>query len=189
MRLLWFSHFIPFPPRGGNLQRSFHLIRQMSKTYEVSLVALNFLGESRERVQEHSNELKKHCESVEIWELPQPWKGGRWWAKVLSSPMFPEPASCRALCSRQLLARWKDTLATHKESLLHFDSIDLGLFAYAATGFRKVLNHHNCESQLAFRRAESEPNALKKKYLALEAQKLAHLEESICGTFDVNTVV
>jgi hypothetical protein len=28
MKLVWFSHFVPFPPKGGNLQRSFNLILQ-----------------------------------------------------------------------------------------------------------------------------------------------------------------
>jgi glycosyltransferase involved in cell wall biosynthesis len=189
MRLLWFSHFIPFPPRGGNLQRSFHLIREMSKSYEVSLVALNFLGDSPSKIGEYSKELGKVCETVDIWDLPYPWRGMRWRVELLGSPIFSDPVSCRTLCSRGLLARWKDKLVHDKASLLHFDTIDLGAYADAANGFRRVLNHHNCESQLAFRRAYGEPNVLKKAYLLLEAKKLARLEESLCGSFDVNTVV
>ena len=189
MKLVWFSHFVPFPPRGGNLQRTFNLIRQISNSHEISLVALNFLGEPRHQLQEYSSELKRYCESVEIWELPYPWRGGRWWAELLWSPVFRDPFSCRALCSRRLLARWEHKLARHAGALLHMDSIDLALFANATNGFRKLLNHHNCESQLAFRRAQREPNLFKKAYLQLEARKLAQQEGSICDSFEVNTVV
>ncbi len=189
MRLLWFSHFVPFPPRGGNLQRSFNLIRQMSNSHEISLVALNFLGEPPQQLLEYSSELKKYCESVEIWELPHTWRGVRWWAELLWSPLFRDPFSCRALCSRLLLSRWEHKLASHTGALLHVDSIDLVLFSGATNGFRKVLNHHNCESAMAYRRAQREPNPLKKAYLRLQAQKLADLERSMCANFDVNTVV
>ena len=107
MRLLWFSHFVPFPPRGGNLQRSFNLIRQMSKSYEIILVALNFLAEPPQQLREHAKELREYCDSVEIWETPHAWRGVRWWAELLWSPVFRDPFSCRALCSRLLLSQWE----------------------------------------------------------------------------------
>jgi polysaccharide biosynthesis protein PslH len=189
MRLLWFSHFVPFPPRGGNLQRSFNLIRQMSKSHEIFLVALNFLGESPEQLRVSSNELRKYCESVEIWEMPHAWRGARWWAELLWSPILRDPFSCRALCSGRLQSQWERTLAKHAGALLHVDSIDLALFTGATNGFQKVLNHHNCESAMAYRRAQREANPVKKAYLRLQAQKLADMERSICVNFDVNTVV
>ncbi len=189
MKLLWLSHFIPFPPRGGNLQRSFNLIRQASISYEIFLVALNFLGEPTEQLRTYTNEMKKFCESIEIWELPYPWRGVRWWAELLCSPLFHVPFSCRAHFYRRNLLRWEQMLRDHAGALLHVDSIDLALFLSVANDFTKVLNHHNCESALAYRRAQSESNQLKKAYLWLEARKLARLEKSICGTFNVNTVV
>jgi glycosyltransferase involved in cell wall biosynthesis len=189
MKLVWFSHFVPFPPRGGNLQRSFNLIRQMSKSYEISLVALNFLGDPPERLRSYTEELKKYCKDVQIWELPYPWKGMKWWVESVWSPLFKAPFSCRALFSAQMLARWQQILRDCPGALLHFDSIDLALFARSTSGFRKVLNHHNCESAMAFRRSENEPNPLKRFYLRLQARKLANMERSICGAFDVNTVV
>jgi polysaccharide biosynthesis protein PslH len=189
MKLLWFSHFVPYPPQGGHLQRSFNLIRQMSKSYEIILVALNFLGEPPRQLRSYISEMKKYCESVAIWELPHPWRGLEWWAELLWSPLFQAPFSCRALGSRENLLRWKKTLGEHPGALVHVDSIDLALFAGAANGFRKVLNHHNCESAMAYRRAQREPNPINKAYLWLQARKLAQLERSICNNFDVNTVV
>jgi glycosyltransferase involved in cell wall biosynthesis len=161
----------------------------MSKSYEIILVALNFLAEPPQQLREHAKELRKYCASVEIWEMPHAWRGVRWWAELLWSPVFRDPFSCRALCSRPLLSQWEHKLALHAGSLLHVDSIDLALFARAANGFRKVLNHHNCESAMAYRWAQREPNPLKKAYLRVQARKLANLENSICANFDVNTVV
>jgi glycosyltransferase involved in cell wall biosynthesis len=189
VRLVWFSHFVPYPPKGGNLQRSYNLIRQASRSHQVTLVALNFLGESPERLRSHTDELKKYCDRVEIWEVPYQWRGLRWQLEALASPFFRDPFSCRALYSKELCSRWEQILREHPGALLHFDSIDLALYALSARDFRKVLNHHNCESALAWRRAQQESNLLKKAFLSLQARKLVRMEQSICAQFDSNLVV
>ena len=180
---------MPYPPKGGNLQRSYNLIRQASRSYQITLVALNFLGESPEQLRSHMEELKKYCERVEFWELPYPWRGARWQAAALASPLFRVPFSCRALYSPRLRSRWERVLRETPGALLHLDSIDLGLFVPATRGFRKVLNHHNCESAMALRRAQREPNRLRKAFLALQARELRRMERSICADFENNLVV
>lgn len=189
MRLLWFSHFVPFPPKGGAHQRSFNLIRHASSSHEISLVAFNLQQESRERLAEHSRELKKYCDNVEFWELPVQWRCARWWAGLALSPLFRDPYGCRALWSRQLAARWQQIIHRHQGALVHFDSIDLGLYARTVNGCRTVLNHHNCESAMTYRRAQRESNPIKKAYLRLLARQLARLEQVLCHRFDVNTAV
>jgi glycosyltransferase involved in cell wall biosynthesis len=189
MKLIWFSHIVPFPPRGGNLQRSFNLLREASRSYEIHLMALNLQGEPLDRIRGYEAELRQYCEDVEICELPFPWGGPRWWAEAMCSPLFRAPFSCRALFSGAILARWKELLGSHPGALLHFDSIDLALYADSAKAFRKVLNHHNCESAMTQRQAANEKNPVRKKYLQLQARKLAQWEQSLCASFEVNTVV
>ena len=77
MKLVWLSHFIPFPPRGGSSQRSFNLIRHIASKYETLLFAINLEGHSPQLVSEYSKELKKHCAEVEIWDPPYRWRGAR----------------------------------------------------------------------------------------------------------------
>ena len=189
MKLMWFSHFVPYPPRGGAPQRSFNLLRQASKSWKVSLVAFNLEGHDPARLAEYQPELRKHCETVEFWELPIRWRSPLWWARLAWSPIYPEPYGCRSLWSPGLAARWKQTLDRLRPALVHFDSIDLGMFAPAAEGFRKALNHHNCESAMAYRRAEKEPNPLKKAYLWHQARKVERMERALCPRFDVNLAV
>ena len=189
MRVLWLSHFVPYPPRGGNLQRSYNLLRQAAKSFDVSLFALNTQGASREQVDEYRNALASFCPEVEIWDPPYPWKGRRWQAELIRSAASRVPFTFRPLFSEDLCGRWSEKLAAHPETLVHIDAIDLALFAGAAEGFRKVLNHHNCESALLQRRAARETNPVKKKYLELEANKIARWERELSGKFQVNTVV
>ena len=189
MKILWFSHFVPFPPRGGNAQRSFNLIRQASKEFEVDLVAFNQQSYSIDRIEQYVVELRRYCSNVEIWQMPVPWRKAKWWLSLAWSPLRKMPHTCRVYWSPQLSARWKRSLQDHQGDLVHFDSSDLALYVPAAKGFRKVLNHHNCESWMTYRRADVETNPLKKYFLRIQAYKLAKLEEDICRRFDVNLAV
>lgn len=44
MKLLWLSHLIPYPPKGGVLQRTYNMINEVSKYHEITLVAFNQAG-------------------------------------------------------------------------------------------------------------------------------------------------
>ena len=189
MRVLWLSHFVPFPPKGGVAQRSFHLLKQMSQDCEISLVGFNRPRVSQEQLHHYKEELRKYCAAVEFWELPVAWKGLRWWAELALAPVFSDPHSCRAYDSRALAARWLALLQEHAGSIIHVDSSDLASFVGVATSHPVVLNHHNCESAMAIRRSQVEPNPLKKLYLADQARKQMRLEGEICHRVRVNTVV
>ena len=189
MKILWLSHFIPYPPRGGAHQRSFNLIHHLSQKADVSLVALNHEGHPQSRLSEYVRELRKSCVDVEVWEMPYRWRGLRWWMQLGLSPVDRYPMGCRGRWSRHLGARWSEILKRHADSLIHFDSIDLALFAGAARTFRKVLNHHNCESAMVKRRAQLEHHPIKKRFLQAEAAKLEQLERAICSEFNANVTV
>ena len=189
MKLLWFSHFIPYPPRGGAYQRSYHLLRQAAKSHEIHLVAFDLHNQGRSFLSECHSELGKFCASVEFWGMPIPWKSAHWWLRLMLSPLRSTPYSCLSFWSPALAERWTQTLRQIQPELIHFDSIDLGLFAPATQGFRKVLNHHNCESAMMERRGDNEPNPLKKLFLRTQAHKLARLEGELGPQCDVNLAV
>ena len=41
MKILWISHILPYPPKGGVMQRSYNLIKEVAKENEVYLFAFN----------------------------------------------------------------------------------------------------------------------------------------------------
>jgi len=189
MRVLWFSHLVPYPPAGGASQRSFNLIREVSRLHTVELVAFNSQGLPKARLDEYSKALQKYCGRVEIWEMPTRWRRSlRWWMGLAASPFSSVPYNCQCFWSRELAARWTGVLEKHRDFVLHFDSPDLALYADEAAGFPKILNHHNCESVLIHRRGLNARNPLKKAYLLNQAQKLARLEREVCPRFPVNVV-
>lgn len=189
MRLLWLSHFVPYPPRGGSFQRTFNLLRHISRKYETTFVALNLAGESKEQLEQYRDEFKKDCAKVEFWNLPLAWRGSRWWIQLAFSPLYRHHYASRSMWSPQLDDRWRQILAGHQGDLVNFETIDLALYFPASNGFRRILNHQNCESAMVKRRAENESNPLKKGYLLNQAGKLARSEREWCPRFDANLAV
>ena len=69
MKIVWLSHIVPYPPKGGGLQRSYNLIKEISKKHEVHLVSLNqkkILSTSEDLVKAEEV-LKKMCKRVDIF--------------------------------------------------------------------------------------------------------------------------
>ncbi len=62
VRILWLGHFVPWPPKGGSLIRSYHLLREASLGNEVALVCLNqrSLLPTAERLDEARRELASY---------------------------------------------------------------------------------------------------------------------------------
>ena len=189
MRILWFSHFVPYPPKGGNFQRSFNLIREVSRTNDVHLIAFDIDRQPDCRLAVAAEKLKQYCDSVEFWKLALPWKSARWWTKMAVAPLMGTPYTCRSFWTPELDVIFRGALDKIRPDLVHFDSPDLALFTGAADGYHKLLNHHNCESVMIRRRSELESHPLKKAFLRDQARKLEKVEANYCSRFDVNAVV
>src|ERR1044071_1616387 len=189
MKLIWLSHFLPFPPRGGAPQRSYHLLREGSRRHETVLIAFNRPTVSGSVLEAYSTELRRICADLEIWDLPFAWKGLRWWTGLLRNTMQPLPYACELYRSPALLQRWSDILESNPDALIHIDSSDLAVFVPAARNHRILLNHHNCESAMMERRTRAEPNPAKRLFLAAQWRRQQALERALCSEVAVNAVV
>src|SRR5262249_44594153 len=160
---------------------SYHLLREASRHRDTLLIAFNRPAESAATLAAYSAELRAFCADVEIWDLPFPWKGLRWWAGLVTNMAQTLPHACEVYRSAPLLRRWSEIIRAHPGALIHIDSSDLAAFLPATSGHRVLLNHHNCESAMADRRARLEPNAVKRFFLSEQARRQAALERNICA--------
>jgi len=189
MDIVWLSHFIPYPPRGGASQRSFNLLKEAAKTHRVFFYGFNRPFQDARLLRESRNVLEGFCQKVEFWELPFPWKGIEWWGRLALSPFSRWPISCQAYYSKSIARRWSETLESYTSALVHFDSGDLARLISPALRFPILLNHHNCESAMAWRRALLERNLVKKSIFVQQAKKLTDVDTIISGWANLNVTV
>ena len=191
MRILWVSHFVPFPPAGGALQRTYHMLRHAAARHEVHLLALNqprLLPTVAARA-EACDALSRLCASVRVIEQPAERSSTHRLATVVRSVFSDEPFDVRWMRSRELGAALSDWHSRGGIDLVHVDTV--GLWPSMASWRRSpvVLGHHNVESDLATRRAARASNPVVGALLRRDAVKLRALETRGARRVSLNIVV
>lgn len=193
MKVLWLSHLVPYPPKGGALQRSYHLLREAAKYHEVYLLAFvqnallrNCFANLDEGREIAHAKLTQFCAEVRFVPIPceQRWLGKN---RLLIKSLFTfDPYSINWLKSNEMRQELEHIVARVPFDVVHFDTISLAPYMLCLLPLRKVLTHHNIESHMMLHRAEKERNWLKKLYLYQEGWKLQSYEKDVCPRFDVN---
>jgi sugar transferase (PEP-CTERM/EpsH1 system associated) len=191
MNILWLSHFVPYPPKGGNLQRSFNLLKEVSKENQVFLLAFNqkSLLPAAEKLKESVEHLRSFCKDVQVFDIPCEKSTGSWIKLLLGNLFSPLPYSTEKFHSERMEQAIRAVIRNHQIDLVHFDTVALAELGRALKGQKKVLNHHNIESALLLSRARRERNFLKRFYLLLQGNKLSRYESNTYGEFHLNVVV
>lgn len=194
MKVLWFSHIVPYPETGlGVLQRSYHLVRELARSHEVYLLAFvqrkiifDLLGDVEEGLQTAREHLGQYCARVEF--LPIPSEGspsGQMWLAARSLA-GAHPYTIRWLRSdhaREIATQWS---ASIDFDVVHFDTLSLAPYRVLFTRTAKSLDHHNIESEMMLRRARIERHPLKRLYFWQEGLRLRRYERRVCPQFDLN---
>lgn len=191
MRIVWLSHILPFPPKGGVVQRSYNLIREVARNHEVFLFALNqkaWLPDS-DSIQEAKDEFLTFCSSVLVFEIPCE-KSKMGWRKLVVRSLFStNPYTVNWTKSLEMKHALDLFLRANHVDLIHCDTVGLAEYILDVPKVRKALNHHNIESHMILRRAAHERNWFKWLYLYLEGVKLKRYEARCSPLFDVNLTV
>ena len=190
MKLLWVGHFVPYPPRGGAPQRSYHLLKETAREVDVHFAGLSLRGHQPDRdgVRQAATALGIFCKSVEI--LPTDLRSrpiGKLWsaARALGTGRSYGETWLDYPASRRLVS---DAIARHRPDIIHVDSVMIADLIPAEYGGPAILNHHNVESHMMQRRAIGTPGAAG-AYLGHEAAQLRKLEQRSAGRFARHIVV
>lgn len=189
-RLLFLAQTLPYPPDGGVHIRTFHVLRHLARTFEVD--ALFFYRRAARSgsngIAESAGELRRYA-SVDVFPIPQEeWLARRIWDHV-RSVIRHRPYTLYAYESRAFRSTLGRRLRDSDYDLVHVDSLDLSGYLPLLSGLPVVCAHHNVESELLARRADSTSNRLAKGYLRHQAGLLAREEERWCPRVAMNVIV
>lgn len=192
MRILWLSHLVPYPPKGGVLQRSYYLLRELARTNDVHLVAFvqpdvlrPVFRDAEEGLREARQHLSEFCGSIAF--VPLPGAHRAWRAQLLAlRSLFWGSYTMNWLWSKEYRSVLRTFRRRQRADLVHVDTISLAPYVNEFPGTPKVLDHHNIESHMMLRRASMEPNPLKKFYFWQEGLKIRRYERETCPRFELN---
>ncbi|MFN8392286.1 MAG: glycosyltransferase family 4 protein [Bdellovibrionota bacterium] len=192
MKILWLSHFTPYPDTGfGALQRSRGLLQGIAEHHEVSLITLTRGLDIHDAhlFEQARTDLERFCECV-IFAAPDESRCFPSQAAVLlRSAIRNRPYSVELFRSRQMTDAVSLLLSRERFDLVHADTLGLVEDLLPSIRCPVVLNHHNVESSMMRRRASLQTNALKKAFFSWEAAKLESYERTYGPRFALHVAV
>jgi len=193
MKILWLSHLVPYPPKGGVLQRAYHLLHELSRYHEVDLIAFHqpdlmrpLVPSMEEGLRMAEEELSSFCGRLSFVPIDSE-KGFMGKHRLaLRSLVTKDPYTINWLKSRRYAAEIDRFLKTKDYDLVHLDTISLLPYFKQVQHLPTVLDHHNIESHMLLRRAENEAHPLKAWYFRQEGRRLQRYEEEYCPRVSLN---
>lgn len=192
-KVLWLSHVVPFPPRGGLLQRSFNLVAELAKQHDVFVVAFNqedvlegALPEQDDPLGYAVNELSKFLNGIRVIRIPFASCPARKLAVAVNAVFSPRGYSVDWLRSREFGQTIIDVKEEFSPDVVIFDTISLSLYQPLLDGVPSILDHHNIESSMMMERVKRERNFIKKIYFWQESIKLKRFESVNCKKHSTN---
>ena len=194
MKVLWFSHLVPYPETGlGVLQRSYHFVRELSRAHQVHLLAFvqrkiisDLMGDVDEGLQRAREHLGQYCARVQFLPIPsESWRLGRTWLAARSLT-GAHPYTIRWLQSDLAWTVASEWNASIDFDVVHLDTLGLAPYRSIFARSAKSLDHHNIESDMMLRRARIERHPLKRLYFWQEGMRLQRYERRVCPLFDLN---
>ena len=183
MNILWLSHLLPYPPKGGVRIRSYNLLKETCKYNNVHFIGLcqSAHQQTMNDVKIGKNDLEKFCKSVIVHPF-ESYHNRLTWLLLAITAFFSKTSYKVKWCkSNQLVLAIRTLLRKEKIDLVHFDTISLLQYSLLIpTTIPIVINHHNIESTMMYRRSKNQKNIAKRLYFNWEAYKLRKLELKYC---------
>jgi len=191
MNILWLSHFVPYPPKGGCFQRSYNLLKEVARNNDVYLIALKNKASTHPlpEMEMAKTELGKFCRQVHLIDISSRISGVSLYILAMKSLLQGIPLSVSMFRSVELRHCIKKVCDGVRFDLVHYDTISLAEYFHDVGEVPKVLNHHGVESFMIRRRIVNEPNPLKKLYFHIESRRLRRYEDEYCVKFHLNLAV
>ena len=191
LKILFLSHFVPYPPKGGCFQRNYNLLTRVAAVHDVHLIAMRHRS-STHPDEETSNaraELLRYCKAVDIIDITANTQDGQMALSALGNLPRLMPLSASIYDSTAMRQRLHGLRQTERFDLAHFDTIGLAQYFDDVGDLPRVMTHHGAESHMIRRRIQHEPSAIKRAYFVYEWLALQRYERRHCPRFDANIVM
>lgn len=185
--LLFLCQTLPFPPDGGVNIRTFNVLKQLARAYDIHAVFF-YRKRATPDVARSVAGIRPYVQSVEAFPIEQEHSRARLLRDHLVSTVSRAVYTRPAYDNRDVHARLQALLAEREYAVVHCDSLDLSGYLPQLTSAPVVCVHHNVESILLRRRAAVQTNPAKRHYLAFQANLMEREEAEWCPRVALNAV-
>lgn len=187
-KILFLSHTFPHPPDGGVWLRTYNIIRELARTFDVTVLCFERLGLARQHDDMAASlEHMRSFVDLELFTIPQNRSRAVYLSNHLRSLLTGRVYTRFIYRSAAYRRRLEELLATGDFDLVHVDSLDLSDYLDCIEGIPVACTHHNVESALLRRRAAVE-STLKGAYIGRQADLMEAEERRWAPRVDLNVM-
>jgi len=190
-RLLFLCHTLPYPPDGGPWIRTYHILRLLSRAFDITALCFERAG-ARSQFDaggiSSNRETLSRLADVEVFAIPQKHSRVRYIWDHLRSTTSGRVYTRYLYDSTAFRQRLNGLLSSAAFDLVHIDSLDLAGYLPACRALPVVCVHHDVESVLLRRRAVIDRNPWRRAYLRYQARLMRRVERRWCGRVVLNVV-
>jgi glycosyltransferase involved in cell wall biosynthesis len=186
MRILWVKVGGLWPPNTGGRLRSFHLVSELSRRHQVTVVTTHAPGEDPESLAAHL----PHAEQVVSVPYAIPKRGSwRFAAALLRSWCSPAPVDLLKFRVPGVVHAVRQRLDGGSVDLCIADFFSATANVPMNTSVPVVFFAHNVEYMIWKRLCEAEHRRLRRLLLALEWRKMRRSEAGVCARASLTLAV
>jgi polysaccharide biosynthesis protein PslH len=191
LRILWLSHFVPFPPKGGCFQRSYNLITRVAAQHDVHLVAMKHKRGTHpeDETRLARTELLRHCATVDILDISDSTRTVNLALRGLKSLLTGSALTVEIFRSTPFRTKVRQVMRDFAIDAVHLDTISLAQYLDEVDAVPTVMTHHGAESFMIHRRVRLERNPIMKLFFLAEWRALRRYEQQVCPRVALNAVV
>ena len=183
-RLLFLCQTMPFPPDGGVWIRTYHVMRLLAETFDIT--ALCFERAATSGATPGLTQGLAPFASVEVFPIPQRHSRTRFLYDHLRSAALGRVYTHYVYDSRAFQRRLAELLEILPFDLVHVDSLDLARYLPACGDVPVVCVHHDIESKLLHRRASVDRSVWRSAYFRYQSRRMAEVERRWCPRIAMN---
>lgn len=178
MNILFLSTDIPYPPYSGHYQRTYNILKLLSRENN-----LHFLGFSQDQNGfEKALHLKRIAKSVNIFRVPRTGYNFLFLKNFIWSFLGHIPGHIHRYLSKEAICTIRKILNENKIDLVHVDILHLGQYIDYIKLFSDVpivVNDHNVEYLRLYRLARIEKNVVLKLIFLWQSILLKQFERRV----------
>jgi glycosyltransferase involved in cell wall biosynthesis len=190
-RILFLSQCLPFPPHSGVTRRTYHILHELQRQFDVTLVPFSrrfhqadapSVARGAAALREELSDVMDPVRIKSDYSLARKLRNHAW--SVLSR----EPYIYQEYGDARFGQELQKGVVRARPDLVHLDSLDLYRWLPFLPVAPIACTHHNLESELLRLQADHFPNRVVRSYMKHQADLVEKVERRLCPRFDLNVM-
>ena len=190
-RILFVSHCLPFPPHSGVTNRTYNILRQLAKEFDVHVVAFsrrNHQPDAAARASAIAGLQRIPVTVAAAIPIGAEWSGGRRLWDHLRSVITRRAYTFYELHSGDYRRELRKAVVRVRPDMIHVDNVDLFRWVGELPPVPIACTYHNIESELLRLRARHTQSPLIRYYLLHQAELVERAERELAPRVQLNVM-